>query len=135
MTLRHSVGDIVTTVLSMARTRLELFTLEATQEKSRLVRVLCMAFGALLFATLALLVFSVAVTLYFWPTDDRYLAMGLLALIYAVIGAGLFIAVWRGLVNGPSPFSATLDELKRDIALADRLREPDDVDDSERLHG
>lgn len=135
MTLRHSVGDIVTTVLSMARTRLELFTLEATQEKSRLVRVLCMAFGALLFATLALLVFSVAVTLYFWPTDDRYLAMGLLALIYAVIGVGLFIAVWRGLVNGPSPFSATLDELKRDIALADRLREPDDVDDSERLHG
>jgi len=135
MALRHSVGDIVTTVLSMARTRLELFTLEATLEKSRLVRVLCMAFGALVFATLALLVFSVAVTLYFWPTDERYLAMGVLALIYAVIGAGLFIAVWRGVVNSPAPFAATLDELKRDIALADRLREPDAVEDSEGLHG
>lgn len=136
MALRHSVGDIVTTVLSMARTRLELFSLEAVGEKSRLIRLLGMAFGALLFACLALLVFSVAVALYFWPTEARYLALGVLALIYAVLGLGLFWGVWHGITNGPTPFAATLDELKRDITLAQRLREPDEPEQSNReRHG
>lgn len=135
MALRHSVGDLVSTVLSMARTRLELFTLEASGEKSRLIRLLCMTFGGLLFASLALLVFSVAVALYFWPTEERYLALAVLALIYAVLGLGLFCAVWRSLKNGPQPFAATLDELKRDIALANRLREPDEPDNTGGQHG
>lgn len=126
MALRHSIGDIATTVLSMASTRLELFSLEAAGEKSRLVRVLCMAFGALFLLALALLVFSVAVALYFWPTEARYLALGVLALIYAVLGLALFVGVWHCLRNGPPPFSATLGELKRDIELADRLRESGD---------
>lgn len=128
MALRHSVGDLVSTILSMGRTRLELFALEAGGEKSRLVRVLCMALGALLFACLALLVFSVAVALYFWPTDQRYMALGLLALLYAVICLGLFWGVWSGLRNAPMPFAATLEELRRDIALAQRLKEPDEAD-------
>jgi len=130
MALRHSIGDLASTVLSMVRTRLELFSLEAAGEKSRVLRLLCMAFGALLFSSLALLVFSIAVALYFWPTEARYLAIGVLALIYAVVGLGLFWGVWHCLSNGPMPFSATLAELKRDISLAERLREPDEPDDS-----
>lgn len=126
MALRHSVGDLATTILSMARTRLELFSLEAVGEKSRVVKVLCMALGALFLLGLALLVFSIAVAFYFWPTEERYLVLVVLALVYAIGGLGLFFGVWHGLRNGPPPFSATLDELKRDIALADRLREPDD---------
>lgn len=130
MALRHSIGDLASTVLSMVRTRLELFSLEAAGEKSRLIRLLCMAFGALLLMSLALLVFSIAVALYFWPTEERYLAIGVLALIYAVAGLGLFWGVWHSLSNGPAPFSATLDELRRDISLAERLREPDEQGDS-----
>ncbi|TFL13178.1 phage holin family protein [Pusillimonas caeni] len=130
MALRHSIGDLASTVLSMVRTRLELFSLEAVSEKTRLIRILCMAFGALLLLSLALLVFSIAVALYFWPTEERYLAIGVLALIYALAGLGLFWGVWHCLSNGPIPFSATLDELKRDISLAERLREPDEHSDS-----
>ena len=129
MALRHSIGDLAGTLLSMVRTRLELFSLEAANEKSRLIRLLCMAFGALLLLSLALLAFSIAVALYFWPTEARYLAIGVLALVYALIGLGLFWGVWNGL-KGPMPFSATLDELKRDISLAERLREPDGNNDS-----
>lgn len=126
MALRHSIGDLATTVLSMVRTRLELLSIEAVGEKTRLIRLLCMAFGALFLLMLALLVLSIAVALYFWPTEARYLALAVLALVYAVGGLGLFLGVWHGLRNGPVPFSATLDELKRDINLADRLREPDE---------
>lgn len=135
MALRHSVGDLVTTVLSMARTRLELFALEASGEKSRLIRLLLMAFGGLLFGCLALLVFTAAVAMYFWPTEDRYLALGVLALVYAVLCLALFWSVRHSLRKAPVPFAATLDELKRDIALADRLREPDEANDTGGRHG
>ncbi len=124
MALRQSVGDLACTLLSIVRTRIELFSLEASEQKSQLITLLGMAFGALLFLTLALLVFSIAVALYFWPTEQRYLALGLLALIYGLVGAGLFLAIRRRLLYSPMPFSATVDELRRDLALAERLREP-----------
>ncbi|TEA80119.1 phage holin family protein [Allopusillimonas ginsengisoli] len=124
MALRQSVGDLACTLLSIVRTRIELFSLEASEQKSHLITLLGMAFGALLFLTLALLVFSIAVALYFWPTDQRYLALGVLALIYGLIGAGLFLAIRQRLLYSPMPFSATVEELRRDLALAERLREP-----------
>ncbi|MFA5490235.1 MAG: phage holin family protein [Candidimonas sp.] len=126
MPLRQSVGDIACTLLSIVRTRLELFSLEATQQKSHLIAILGMAFGALLFLTLALLVFSIAVALYFWPTEQRYVALGVLALIYGLIGVGLFLGVRSKLLFEPTPFSATLDELRQDLKLVERLREDGD---------
>lgn len=128
MALRQNVGELASTLLSVVRTRLELFALEAGGQKSHLVAVLGFAFGALLFLTLAVLVFSIAVALYFWPTDQRYLALGLLALVYCCLGIWMFLVVRRKLVHAPMPFAATLDELRRDLALVERLRDPDDAD-------
>lgn len=127
MALRQSVGDMACTLLSIVRTRLELFSLEASEQKSQLIAILGMAFGALLFLTLAVLVFSITVALYFWPTDQRYVALWLLTLFYGVLGVGLFLAVRHKLLFGPAPFSATVDELRRDLALVDRLREPSEL--------
>jgi len=136
MALRDSVADVAGTMLSIVRTRLELFSLEAQAQKMRLLQVLGMAFGALLFLTLALLVFSITVALYFWPTEHRYLALSLLALLYALVGLGLLWGVRRNLVDGPVPFSATLDELHRDAAMISRLREPGPDAEAERgRHG
>ena len=80
-----------------------------------------MAFAALLFLTLAVLVFTVSIAVAFWPTENRYLALGLLAGLYAVLGVGLLVAV-RALLYGPPPFSATLEELGRDAELLERAR-------------
>ena len=124
MALRQTVGEMASTLLSIVRTRIELFSVEATDQKIRLIKVLSMAFGALLFLTLAVLVFSIAIALYFWPTDARYMALGALALAYAVLGLGFFWAVRNALVFEPIPFSATIDELRRDLALVDRLGDP-----------
>ena len=124
MALRQSVSDLGATALSVLRTRLELFSLEAAEQRVRMVRFMAMAFGALMCLSLAVFVFTLLVVLYFWPTEHRYLALGILALVYAVSGAGLFWAVRHALVSGPLPFSATLDELRRDAALLDRLRAP-----------
>jgi len=124
MALRQAVGGLAATFLSILRTRFELFALEAAEQKSNVLALLGMAFGALIFLTLALLVFTGTVAVYFWPTEDRYLALAILAFIYFAVGIGLLVAVRSKLVNGPTPFAATLDELRRDIELVDRLKEP-----------
>lgn len=122
MGLRRSVFGVAGSLVGLLRTRLELFALEAAEEKARLIKLLGMAFAALLFLTLAVLVFSVTIAVAFWPTEDRYLALGLLAALYAVIGLGLLLAVRRELVSGPVPFSATVEELGRDADLLDSVR-------------
>ena len=129
MALRKTVGDLGCTLLSIARTRLELLSLEAADQKAGLLAILGMAFGALLFASLALLVFSLAIVLYFWPTEARYLALGCLALLYLLVALGLIWATRRRIYGAPPPFAATLDELRRDIAALNRLREPGPADE------
>ncbi|MFT0851608.1 phage holin family protein [Achromobacter sp. F4_2707] len=124
MALRETVGGLAATLLSILRTRFELFALEAAEQKANVLTLLGMVFGALLFLTLALLVFTGLVAVYFWPTEDRYLALAILAFIYFAVGLGLLLAVRTKLVNSPTPFAATLDELRRDIDLVDRLKEP-----------
>lgn len=132
MALRHSIGELAATLMSIVRTRLELFALEAAGQKSHLVLILGLAFGALLFVTLAVLVFSIAVALYFWPSDHRYTALFCLALIYAVAGLVLFLLVRRSLLRASMPFAATLEELQRDISLVEGLARPDSRGQAQR---
>ena len=131
MSLRTSVFGVAGSLVGLLRTRLELFALEAAEEKSRLIKVLGMAFAALLFLTLAVLVFSVTVAVAFWPTENRYLALGLLAGLYALIGLGLFLAVRRELLSGPVPFAATFEDLGRDADQLNSVRTAQAEQDAE----
>lgn len=132
MGLRKSVFGVASSLVGLARTRLELLALEAAGEKVRLLKLLGMAFAALLFLTLAVLVFTITVAVAFWPTEDRYLALGLLAAFYLVVGVVLLRVVRHGLVYGPAPFAATLEELGRDAELLERVRDAQDDDDRAR---
>lgn len=125
MTLRQRVGALSTTAISIVRTRLELFALEAGEQKASLLKLLALLFGALLFSTLALLVFSLLIALIFWSTEYRYWAIGTLIVIYAGLGVIMFISIANKLSKGPMPFSATLEELGRDIQMLDSLRADD----------
>ena len=129
MGLRKSVFGVASSLVGLMRTRLELLALEAAGEKSRLLKLLGMAFAALLFLTLAVLVFTITVAVAFWPTEDRYLALGLLAAFYLVVGVALLLVVRHGLLYGPPPFAATLEELGRDAELLERVRDAQDDDD------
>jgi uncharacterized membrane protein YqjE len=133
MSLRHSVSGVAGSLIGLLSTRLELFALEAAEEKARLFKLLGMAFAALLFITLAMLVFSVTIAVAFWPTENRYMALGLLAAGYALIGIVLLWSVRRHLLFGPTPFAATVEELVRDADMLNRVREAqDDADDAEQ---
>jgi uncharacterized membrane protein YqjE len=124
MSLRRSLGGLPASLLGLARTRLELFSLEAAEEKSRLIVLLGLAAAALLCLTLALLVFTAAVAVAFWPTEHRYLALACLGGLYAVIGLALLYKVRRELAR-PAPFAATLDVLERDVAALERAGRSD----------
>lgn len=122
MGIRDSLTGVSSGVIGLLHTRLELFSLEAAQQKARLLKMVGLAFAALLFLTLALLVFSILVTIYFWPTEHRFLALGLLCLFYAVIGLSLLRVVRNALINDPVPFEATLSELGHDAQILSRSR-------------
>lgn len=122
MPLRKSLLGVASSLVELGRTRFELLALEASAEKARLLKLLGCSFAALLFLTLAVLVFSIMVAVYFWPTDERYMALGVLAAAYAVLGVILLYVVRRMLTLGPTPFAATLEELARDAQLLDHLR-------------
>lgn len=126
MALRQTVSELGGTLLSVARTRLELFALEASQQKAGLLSMIGMLFGALLFSTLAVLVFTLLIALYFWPTDFRYWALGIVVLLYGALGLGLFVVARKRLEDGPMPFSATLEELAKDAAFIARLNDGPD---------
>lgn len=130
MGLRTSVFGIASSLVGLARTRLELLSLEAAEEKTRLLKLLGIAFAALLFLTLAVLVFTVTIAVAFWPTEDRYLALGCLAALYFAIGVVLLLVLRRALVYGPAPFAATLEELGRDASLLESVRAAQAEDDA-----
>ena len=132
MGLRKSVFGVASSLVGLARTRLELLALEAAGEKARLLKLLGMAFAALLFLTLAVLENNIPAAVPFWPTQDRYLPLGLLAAFYLVVGVVLLLVVRHGLVYGPAPFAATLEELGRDAELLERVRDAQDDDDRAR---
>lgn len=129
MAFKKSVGDVVGTLGSILRTRLELFSLEAAGQRVHLTRSLALVLVGGLLLTLALLVFSLTIALLFWPTEYRYWALGLLTLVYAAGGVGVLLYVRNSFLQQPAPFSATLDELREDLALLDKLRSSDDDDD------
>lgn len=122
MSLREQVGNLSGTLVSVIRTRLELFALEAAEQKADLLKLLSMLFGALLFATLALLTFSLLIALFFWPTQYRYWAIGTIIVVYAGLAFVLVLSIVKKLQQGTMPFSATIEELGRDVQMLDRLR-------------
>jgi len=129
MGLRRSIVGVAASLVGLVRTRLELLALEAAEEKTRLLKVLGMAFAALLFLTLAVLVLTITIAVAVWPTEQRYLALGLLAAVYGVAGLVLLYLVRRALVVDPPPFSATLEALGRDAAMLERVRADDEDDE------
>ena len=125
MSLRQRFGALCSTSLSILRTRLEIFALEAGEQKASFLKLLALLAGALLFATLAILVFSLFVALLFWSTEYRYWAIGALMVLYALLAILFTYRIIQRLTHEPMPFAVTLEELGRDIQLLERLRNED----------
>lgn len=122
MNLKDSLTALGATVLEAFRTRLELFGLELAEARLRLVKLLGMFFVAVFLLALAVLLFSLWFAMLFWQTEYRYVALGALAAVYALVGLYLLYRLRHDLVHGESPFAATLEELHRDTEMLKHLR-------------
>ncbi|MBQ5941952.1 phage holin family protein [Massilia sp. AB1] len=117
MSISTAVGRIGSTVLAMARTRLELATVELQEETQRLFGYLAWALAAAVLALGALVLAVLFVLVLFWDTH-RLLAVGGMTVLFA-LGCGFAVMKLRtGLASRPPLLGATLAELRKDVEFA-----------------
>lgn len=112
------VRGLFADVLELAQVRLELFTVEARQELSRLTWMAVTAALAVVFLSFGLIFLAIFVTVLLWDTQ-RLLALGICTALF--LGGGLVLALLalQRARQGAQMFAATRDELRRD---QERLR-------------
>ncbi len=121
MALRQSFARTAALLLSIAQTRLTLFSLELDEQKGQVVGLLALGLATAAFAVLAVLVASLAIVLHFWPTAHRSLALLLLALGYVLLSGGLFMLLRHRMAQALPAFAASRQALQEDAALLRQL--------------
>jgi uncharacterized membrane protein YqjE len=116
--LATALSGIAATLVALLRTHLELATVEFEEERERITTMLALVVIATVFACFTLVALSVLVVAWLW---DRYplAVLSGVALLYALIAAGAWLALRGQLRAHGRPFAATLSELERG---ADALR-------------
>jgi uncharacterized membrane protein YqjE len=107
------VRGLFADLMELAQVRLELFTVEARQELSRLTWMAVMAALAVVFVSFGLIFLAIFITVLLWDTQ-RLLALGIFTTVF--LGGGLVLALlaWQRARQGAQMFAATRDELRRD---------------------
>lgn len=124
MTIRHSLSQVVNDLTAILQTRAELFSVELAAQRERFFSLLGLCGIALIFLLLALVVFSILVVSFFWPSEFRFWAIGGLALLYAIIGLSLTWRLVHRLNTEALPFEFTRQELSRDFSLLSAWQTP-----------
>jgi uncharacterized membrane protein YqjE len=117
--LLDSLRSLARTLLAAVQTRLDILASEIEEEKTRLARIAVLAAtaGFCLALTVNLLVFFLVVL--FWDTH-RLLAIGVLAGIFGLAGAGAAATLRGALAQRPRLLAATLGELQKDREKLER---------------
>ena len=111
--LGASTRRLAQTAMAAVHNRVELFALELREEKNQAVYVLVWVCTATLCGLMALFAVTITVILLF-PQDKRVYAVGGFAILY-LIGAILAFVRARARMNDETPpFSATIDEFRKD---------------------
>ena len=111
--LLGSVKRLLSTLASIASTRLELLANELEEERLRLTQMLLFASFALFCFGMGVLLLAAFIVVLFWD-DHRLAALGALSVFFFAMGA-LMAMLLRGKAQArPRLFSASLAELARD---------------------
>ena len=111
--LGSALSQLVATALAMVRTRLELATVEFTEERERAKEMLLLVFSTVLVALFALLFASVFIIAYFWDSY-RLTAVGAVTGFYLALAVIFLIRLKQRMQEKHSPFAATLSQLEED---------------------
>ncbi len=109
----HSVRGLVQTMADMARSRLELASIELGETLERLLASLIVAFMAVVLIAAALIALS-ALIVFAVAEEHRAVVLAAMGAIYLLVGIGLLAWLRNYLRSWPTFLSATLDELRQD---------------------
>jgi uncharacterized membrane protein YqjE len=108
----RSLGDGLLTSL---RDRVELFSLELEEERTRLLRSFVWICAAMCTGVMTLVFGSLTLVYLFWDTA-RLAVLGGLTIAYGAALAAVIVYVRRTIARQPRPFAATLAEIDADRA-------------------
>jgi uncharacterized membrane protein YqjE len=115
-----SLRRVGASIAAIVHSRVELVALELEREKSRIARLVVLGVIALFFLALGAITATIFVIVLFWDSQ-RLVAIGFLTVLYFGIGAGVLSFLRKEAAQTKRPFSATVDELRKD---RDRLNRP-----------
>ena len=117
--LLDSLRALLTTLVAMAHTRVELFGTEIEEEVRRVVELLLGGLAVLTLASLALLFSGLVVIAAYWDTHRLAATVGV-AIGFFVLTAVSYLAVRARTRRRSRLLASTLDELERDLELLDK---------------
>lgn len=100
-------------LLAQVRCRVELFAVEVQEEKNRFIRQLVLLAIAILLAGIGFVFLNVTVVM-LAPDEWRWAVLLGLGVAYLAVSGVLLIKVKGDMKHGGKPFSATLNELRKD---------------------
>ncbi|MFL6674275.1 MAG: phage holin family protein [Massilia sp.] len=116
MAIAAAAGRIAATLVAMVHTRLELAAVEVQQEAQRLLGYVAWLLLAVFLAAGAFLLAALFVILLFWDSY-RLHAVAAMAALFALAGAAIVMKVRASFDARPPLLSATLAELRNDVAF------------------
>ena len=116
MVITETVGRIGSTLVAMARTRLELAAVEAREEAQSLLGYAAWTLLAAFLGAGAFLLVAMFVIVLFWD-EHRLLAIGAMAGVFALAAVLILAKVRAGFAARAPMLAATRAELGKDIAF------------------
>lgn len=111
--LFESLRRLLSTLLAIGQTRLALLANEVQEETLRLRRLIVLAFAAVFFLALGILLGTCYFILLLWENHGLAI-IGVFALLYIGAGAAFGFYVYRGSLERTRLFQASLAELGKD---------------------
>ncbi|NLY63764.1 MAG: hypothetical protein GX070_02250 [Alcaligenaceae bacterium] len=114
MTVRNDLKNVLGSLLKIGATRVELFGLELSEEKERMLGMLLFGMLGFVFVLLALMTGTVLIGLYFWETEYRFMVLLGLAVFHVLAAFACFFYIRSRFLQVAMPFSATVKALQDD---------------------
>ena len=111
--LLTSVRKLLDTGLATVQNRAELAAVEFKEEKDHALELMLWATVVFFFAIMTGIVLT-ATIIFAFPEDRRIYVAGVFAVLYLAGGVWAFLGLRTRLNKQPVPFSATVDEIKKD---------------------
>ena len=112
--LIHSLRQMGGTLLAILQNRLDLASVEASEELFRLLEVMFLGVAFFFLALLGMLVLTLSV-LIMVGRQWQLLVLSGFALVYLGAAIAALVALLKRVKTWPPPFSSTLQELKKDL--------------------